>query len=297
MGPKLKKIQKKPIFVALFQPKSLRLMANQKLRILYASSEINPFLQTSKVAEFVRKLPQAMQERGMEIRILVPRFGLINERKNRLHEVVRLSGINIPIGDEEKPLVIKVASIPNAKMQVYFIDNEDYFHRKSVFYDKDNQFYEDNGERAVFFCKGVLETVKKLGWPPDIVHCHDWMTGLIPLYLKTTYRNDPVFKDAKTIFTIYDNFFDFKFKDDLLEKAKMMDVDEDLLSPLKSVDFEGFIKVAVSYADKVISMNDFDESKMKEVFEDLNKDEKLQTIEEEGDVIDSHMDLYNELAG
>jgi len=151
-----------------------------KLRVLYVASEINPFLQTSEVADFVRKLPQAMQERGMEIRILVPRFGIINERKNRLHEVVRLSGINISVGDEEKPLIIKVASIPNAKLQVYFIDNEDYFHRKSVFHDKENNFYEDNDERAIFFCKGVIETVRKLGWAPDVVHCNDWILSTEP---------------------------------------------------------------------------------------------------------------------
>jgi len=182
-----------------------------KIRILYVASEINPFLQTTEVADFVRKLPQAMQERGMEIRILVPRFGLINERKNRLHEVVRLSGINISVGDEEKPLVIKVASIPNAKLQVYFIDNEDYFHRKSMFHDKANKFYEDNDERAIFFCKGVIETVRKLGWAPDVVHCNDWITSFIPLYLKTTYKNDPLFKNTKTVFTIYDNSFTHKF--------------------------------------------------------------------------------------
>src|SRR5690606_19267140 len=173
-----------------------------KLRILYVASEINPFLQTSQVAEFVRKLPQAMQERGMEIRIFVPRFGLINERKNRLHEVVRLSGINIAVGDEEKPLVIKVASIPNAKMQVYFIDNEDYFQRKSIFFDNENNFYEDNDERAIFFCKGVIETIRKLGWSPDIVHCNDWMTSLIPMYLKTKYKADPIFKKTKIVFTV-----------------------------------------------------------------------------------------------
>ena len=126
-----------------------------KLRILYVAAEINPFLQITKVADFLRMLPQAMQERGMEIRIFVPRFGLINERKNRLHEVVRLSGINIAVGEEEKPLVIKVASIPNAKLQVYFIDNDDYFHRKSALVDKDNKFHADNDERAIFFCKGV----------------------------------------------------------------------------------------------------------------------------------------------
>ncbi|MGN6646702.1 MAG: glycogen/starch synthase, partial [Cytophaga sp.] len=138
-----------------------------KLRILYVASEINPFLQYSEVGKMLRKLPQAMQERGLEVRILIPRFGLINERKNRLHEVVRLSGINISVGEEEKPLIIKVASIPNAKLQVYFIDNEDYFQRKYVFHDKSNKFYDDNDERVIFFCKGVMETVKKLGWAPD----------------------------------------------------------------------------------------------------------------------------------
>jgi starch synthase len=268
-----------------------------KLRILYASSEINPFLQTTQVADFVRKLPQAMQERGMEIRILVPRFGLINERKNRLHEVVRLSGINIPVGEEEKPLVIKVASIPNAKLQVYFIDNEDYFHRKSVFYDKQNKFYEDNGERAVFFCKGVLETVKKLGWAPDIVHCHDWITGLIPLYLKTTYKNDPIFKNAKSVFTVYDNAFDHKFSEDLLEKARMIDIDENLLSPLKSVDFEGFIKIATQYADKVLQAGEKTEENLATLFKDLQNNKKLETIESEDDMVDSCFNLYNDLAG
>jgi len=225
---------------------------SNKFRILYVSSEINPFLSTTEVAEYVRKLPQAMQERGLEIRILVPRFGLINERKNRLHEVVRLSGINITIGDEEKPLVIKVASVPNAKLQVYFIDNEDYFHRKSVFTDTDGEFYEDNHERAIFFCKGVIETVKKLGWAPDIVHCNDWMTSFIPMYLKTAYKNDPTFKDAKTVFTIYDNPFAYTFGKDLLGKVKMIDIDDEAIKELESCDYEGFIKIASKYSDTVV---------------------------------------------
>lgn len=226
------------------------------LRILYVASEINPFLKTSEVADFVRKLPQGMQERGMEIRILVPRFGLINERKNRLHEVVRLSGINIAVGDEEKPLIIKVASIPNAKLQVYFIDNEDYFHRKSVFFDKEDNFYEDNDERAIFFCKGVLETVKKLGWSPDIVHCNDWMTSLIPLYLKTTYKNDPIFQNSKSVFTVHDNRFSHKFGEDLMHKVKMIDIDDGMLHPLKTADYDGFIKLGMEFADAVIKGNE-----------------------------------------
>jgi starch synthase len=226
-----------------------------KLRILYISSEIDPFLETSKIASLLRKLPQEMQERGMEIRILIPRFGLINERKHRLHEVVRLSGINISIGEEEKPLIIKVASIPAAKLQVYFLDNEDYFHRKTVFTDKTGAFYDDNDERSIFFCKGALETVKKLGWAPDVVHCTDWMTSLIPLYLKTTYKNDPIFKNTKTIFTVYNNSFDHTFSDDMFPKVKMMDISDENLANLRSRDFYGFIKIGCQYSDVVVKAN------------------------------------------
>lgn len=267
-----------------------------KYRILYVASEINPFLQTTEVADFVRKLPQAMQERGMEIRILVPRFGLINERKNRLHEVVRLSGINIAVGDEEKPLVIKVASIPNAKLQVYFIDNEDYFHRKSVFFDKEQRFHEDNDERAIFFCKGVLETVKKLGWAPDIVHCNDWMTSLVPMYLKTTYKNDPIFKDAKTVFTVYDNSFKHKFGSDLLEKVKMIDIEDSMLDSLKTADFEGFVKIGVEYADAVIKAEDKFGDSLDQVFTESDN-KRIDTIEKSEDFCDSYYNLYNELVG
>lgn len=265
-------------------------------RILYVASEINPFLETSKVADFVRKLPQAMQERGMEIRILVPRFGLINERKNRLHEVVRLSGINIPIGDDEKPLIIKVASIPNARLQVYFIDNEDYFQRKSVFHDKEDNFFEDNDERAIFFCKGVLETVKKLGWAPDVVHCNDWMTSLIPLYLKTTYSEDPVFKNSKSVFSVYNNSFDFKFEDDIIEFAKMGGVDEGKLSELKSADYAGFIKTGVKYADVVINANDESSNALSALLE--SGDNIVETsLDPSEETIDSLYNLYSDLAG
>lgn len=266
-----------------------------KLRILYVASEINPFLQTSKVAEFVRKLPQAMQEKGMEIRILVPRFGLINERKNRLHEVVRLSGINIAVGEEEKPLIIKVASIPNAKLQVYFIDNEDYFHRKYVFHDKENNFYEDNDERAIFFCKGVIETVRKLGWAPDIVHCNDWMTSLIPLYLKTTYKNDPLFKDTKSVFTTYNNSFSHKFNNDLIEKVKMMDIEDSMLTNLLSADYYGFIKLGLEFSDAIIKAEE--DQTLNGLFDEFPEDKKVETIEKDENFTDSYYNLYNELVG
>jgi starch synthase len=265
-----------------------------KIRILYVASEINPFLQTTEVSEFVRKLPQAMQERGMEIRILVPRFGLINERKNRLHEVVRLSGINISVGDEEKPLIIKVASIPNAKLQVYFIDNEDYFHRKSVFHDKENKFFEDNDERAIFFCKGVIETVRKLGWSPDIVHCNDWITSFIPLYLKTTYKKDPLFKNTKTVFTIYNNAFTHKFKGDLMGKVRMIDIEDNMLGNLKSADYEGFIKLGAEFADVVNVAGD--NKKLEGLVKKLEK-KKIETYAKDDDHTESFFNLYTELVG
>jgi starch synthase len=261
------------------------------------ASEINPFLKTSEVADFVRTLPQAMQEMGMEIRILVPRFGLINERKNRLHEVVRLSGINITVGDEEKPLIIKVASIPNAKLQVYFIDNEDYFQRKHVFHDKEERFYEDNDERAIFFCKGVLETVKKLGWSPDIVHCSDWMTSLIPMYLKTTYQKDPIFKKTKSVFSVYNNSFAYSFSPEaLMQKAKMMDIDDSMLQHLKSGDYAGFIKTGIAYADVVLRNKDHNTDVFKALFTEFEKDKKFDTIEDNESVSEKYFNLYSELA-
>ena len=268
-----------------------------KLRILYVASEIDPFLQTSEVADFVRKLPQAMQEKGMEIRILVPRFGLINERKNRLHEVVRLSGINISVGEEEKPLIIKVASIPTAKLQVYFIDNEDYFKRKFVFHDTEDKFYEDNDERVVFFCKGALETVKKLGWAPDIVHCNDWMTSLIPLYIKTTYKNDPIFQNSKTVFTVYDNKFTHKFNGDLFNKVKMIDIEDENLKNLESADYSGFMKLGMEYSDAVIKASDDLNEELTQLFDDCEEKKKVNTIEKDENFTESYFELYNELIG
>lgn len=222
-----------------------------KLKILFVTSEIDPFLKVSSAAEMVRLLPQKLQEKGHQIRILMPKFGVINERRNRLHEVVRLSGINIKVGEEEKPLTIKVASIQSAKLQVYFLDNEDYFQRKSVLTDpENNHFYDDNDERAIFFCKGVIETVKKLGWAPDIIHCHDWMTSFIPLYLKTQYKDDPMFKNTKVVFTIYNNGFESHFADDFLSKTNIVDGSD---APMKKYEpsYVGVCKGGIALSDVV----------------------------------------------
>jgi starch synthase len=265
-----------------------------RLRILYVASEINPFLQITKVADFVRKLPQVMQEKGMEIRILIPKFGTINERKNRLHEVVRLSGINISIGEDDKPLLIKVASIPNAKLQVYFIDNDDYFQRRCVLDDVDGNFCEDNDERAIFFCKGALETVKKLGWSPHIIHCHDWMTALIPLYLKTTYKQDPVFHHSKSIFTVFNNSFDCTFAEGIVEKAKMIDVDDEMLAPLELRNFEGFMRIGLEYADLILKAEDVYDRNIEVLLEEYATQKEIITVDDLNDFAEIYFNLYNE---
>jgi starch synthase len=266
-----------------------------KLRILYVASEVDPFLAVTPVADFIRKLPSAMQDKGFDIRILVPRFGLINERKNRLHEVVRLSGFTVPVGDADMPVTIKVASLPLARLQVYFIDNEDYFQRKYVFTDKEDKFYDDNDERAIFFCKGALETVKRLGWSPDIVHCSDWMSALVPLYLKTTYKNDVIFKDSKAIFSVFDNSFPNKFEfEGLYEKVKNTGVEDDMLGSLDSADYNGFMKIGIEYSDAIIITDEEVTEKFNTIFNELP--EKTFKYIPQTD-IDGFYNFYTELVG
>ncbi|XWN35249.1 MAG: glycogen/starch synthase [Roseivirga sp.] len=263
-----------------------------KLRVLYVASEIVPFLQTSSVADFMSTLCHYMQEKEeVEIRILVPRFGLINEKKNRLHEVVRLSGVNITVGDKKTPLVIKVASIPNTRLQVYFIDSEEYFKRKAVFYDQDDQFFKDNGERIIFFCKGALETAKKLEWSPDIIHCHDWIASLVPMYLQTIYRNEPILKKAKALFTLYNNTFTHLLEKDLAEKVGR--VGADALAPLATADFKGLIQTGIKHADKVTKAEALQDTHFKEVV-----DEKALTcIKNDEGGLATYYQLYQELSG
>ncbi len=189
-------------------------------RVLFVNSEITPFLPETPISRIGRVLPQGIQEHKKEIRAFMPRYGCINERKNQLHEVIRLSGMNIIIGDVDRPLVIKVASISSARIQVYFIDNEDYFRRKQIAFDANGKFFEDNGQRAIFFARGVLETVKKLRWAPDIIHCQGWISHLVPLYLKKAYNGDPIFSGSRIVTSLYSEIdneaFAASFKDNLI---------------------------------------------------------------------------------
>ena len=175
-------------------------------KVLFITQEIVPYVPESAMALSGRNIPQAVQESGVEIRTFMPRWGNINERRNQLHEVIRLSGINIIIDDTDHPLIIKVSSIPSARMQVYFIDNDDYFHKRRMMVDDKGEEYEDNAERAIFYARGVLEAVKKSRWFPDVIHCHGWMSALAPLYVKTAYREDPLFANAKVVFSAYNDF-------------------------------------------------------------------------------------------
>jgi starch synthase len=192
-----------------------------KKRILIVTQEMDPYVNLTEASKIANSLPKYMQDAGMEIRVLMPKFGNINERRHRLHEVVRLSGINVIINDEDYPLVIKVASLPGARLQVYFLDNEDFFKRKSVFEDENNNFYEDNSDRMIFFCKGVIETVRKFGWAPDLIHCFGWMTSLIPMYLKTTYKDDPIFTNSKVIYSVDKNYFQDKLNSNFMTQIQI----------------------------------------------------------------------------
>ncbi|MCB0570551.1 MAG: glycogen/starch synthase [Phaeodactylibacter sp.] len=224
-----------------------------KKKVLIVTQEMHPYTSLSDISKIARKLPQEIQESGMEIRVLMPRFGTINERRHRLHEVVRLSGMNIIVDDDDYPLIIKVASLPEARMQVYFLDNEDFFKRKQIFKDDEGVPFDDNPDRMVFFCKGVIETVKKFGWPPDIVHCHGWMTSLIPLYLKTAYKNEPLFQHAKVVYSVYDNNpLEKTFNSQFIAKASINNLTEEDLGAYQNGAGITLHKGAITYADAVV---------------------------------------------
>lgn len=224
----------------------------EKKRILYISQEITPYLPESEMSEIARYLPQGVQERGREIRTFMPRYGCVNERRNQLHEVIRLSGMNLVINDTDHPLIIKVASIQAARMQVYFIDNEDYFQRKFVLNDEDGKEFEDNDERAVFFARGVLETVIKLRWAPDIIHCHGWLTSLVPLYIKKYYYNDPLFKDSKIVYSAYDDDFKNTLDSNFSEKLLVEGITKDDVEVLQDPTYVNVSKLGINYSDAVI---------------------------------------------
>ncbi|NDV47437.1 glycogen synthase [Paludibacter sp. 221] len=223
-------------------------------KVLYISQEIYPYLPETPMSNMGRFLPQAVQERGRETRTFMPKFGSINERRNQLHEVIRLSGMNLIIDDTDHPLIIKVASIQSARLQVYFIDNEDYFQRKNTVADEDGQEYEDNDERIIFFARGVLETVKKLRWTPDVIHCQGWMTALAPLYIKKAYSDDPFFNKSKIVYSVFDDDFKQPLRDSFKQKVLIDGVEASHLNGFKEADpdYLSLSKLAIDFSDAVI---------------------------------------------
>lgn len=226
-------------------------MGNSVKKVLFVNSEMCPYLPETAISKIGRYLPQGIQERKKEIRSFMPRYGCINERKNQLHEVIRLSGMNIIINDVDRPLIIKVASISAARMQVYFIDNEDYFHRKQVYFDESGEFFKDNGERAAFFARGVLETVKKLRWAPDVIHCHGWISHVLPLYLKKAYIDDPIFSNSKIVLSLYDDT-PAAFGEDLKGKVRYAGIDDKELEILNDPTGINLAKLAANHSDAII---------------------------------------------
>lgn len=225
---------------------------NGKKKVLIVTQEMQPYTALSEISAIARKLPEYIQGKGMEIRVLMPRFGTINERRHRLHEVVRLSGMNIIVDDDDYPLIIKVASLPGARMQVYFLDNEDFFKRKSVFEDAQGKPFDDNADRMTFFCKGVIETVKKFGWAPDIIHCHGWMTSLVPVYIRKAYRTEPLFQNSKIVYSLYDNALDENFTEDFYDKASINNLEREDLLDFQDDDNVNLHKGALANSDAVI---------------------------------------------
>lgn len=224
----------------------------ESVKVLFVSQEITPYLPETELSYISRYLPQGIQDKGMEIRTFMPKYGNINERRNQLHEVIRLSGMNLIIDDTDHPLIIKVASIQSARMQVYFIDNDDYFHRKATFTDSKGCFFEDNDERMIFFARGVLETVRKLRWSPDLVHCHGWFTSLVPLYLKNAYREDPLFSDTKVVFSVYNNAFDSTLNPSFKTKILIDGVMPENVEIVSQPNHNNLIKLAVNFSDGLI---------------------------------------------
>ncbi len=222
-------------------------------KILFITQEITPYVPESELSVAGRKLPQAIQEKGKEIRTFMPKWGNINERRNQLHEVIRLSGMNLIIDDTDHPLIIKVASIQAARMQVYFIDNDDYFTNRLMKSDEDGKEYEDNGERAIFYARGVLETVKKLRWVPDVIHCQGWMSALVPLYIKTAYREEPSFRDAKVVYALHEDELTQNMGENFGNCIAYKDVDQSVLKEFSpEFTFEELNKLATKYSDGLI---------------------------------------------
>ena len=266
----------------------------EKTKVLFIHQEIAPYLKETPMSLIGRYLPQGIQEKGKEIRIFMPRFGNVNERRNQLHEVIRLSGMNMIINDTDHLLIIKVASIQKARIQIYFIDNDDLFtKRKYTIADKNEVFYEDNDDRTVFFSRGVIETVKKLNWPPDIIHCNGWMTSMVPLFIKRVFKDNPLFSDSKVVYSIYDDDFEGSFRNGMDKKLKMPGIVPKELTWLKKPTFVNVEKTALDFSDAIVFASKNINPEVEEYARSLGK--PILEYPGEENYVDAYNDFYDKI--
>ena len=264
------------------------------MKVLFIHQEITPYLKETPMSLIGRYLPQGIQEKGKEIRIFMPRFGNINERRNQLHEVIRLSGMNMIINDTDHPLIIKVASIQKARIQIYFIDNDDFFtKRKFTVADKNETFYDDNDDRTVFFSRGVIETVKKLNWPPDVIHCHGWMSSLVPLYIKRAFKDNPLFSDSKVVYSLYDDDFEGSFRDTYEKKLKMPGINAKEIKWLKNPMYVNIQKCALDFADAIVMASPNINPELEKYARSLKK--PILEYQGEENYVDAYNDFYDKI--
>ncbi len=264
----------------------------ERVRVLFIFQEITPYLPETHLSLIGRNLPQGIQERGKEIRTFMPNYGIINERRHQLHEVIRLSGMNLIINDTDHPLIIKVASIQSARMQIYFIDNEDFFSRKYMLKDENNHDFADNDERLVFYNRGVIETIIKLNWSPHIIHCHGWFTSLLPLYIKKCYFDNPLFANTKIVYSLYDNVFTKPFRNGFKNKVIHDGITKKDIEILNEPNCNNIQKLAIKNSDGVIVAGNKIHPELKEY---LKTSKKKTMNHEEPNYVDRYSEFYDQL--
>lgn len=259
-------------------------------RVLYVSSEVIPYLPETEISSMSFEAPRMVNNAGGQIRIFMPRYGNINERRHQLHEVIRLSGMNLVINDLDMPLIIKVASIPRERIQVYFIDNDEYFKRKATYTDEDGVMFEDNDERAIFFAKGVIETVKKLNWAPDIIHVHGWLASFLPVYLKNYYDNEPLFENSKVVTSVYNTGFEGVLGKETVQKILFDELDKDSIQELENPTYVNMMKLAIKNSDAVVIGSEEIDSELEEYLNDFSK--PVLKYHKKEEFSDAYMDFY-----
>ena len=264
-------------------------------KILYVCQEISPYLPENELSNLSLEMARQMQERGAEVRTFMPRFGCINERRNQLHEVIRLSGMNLIINDNDYQLIIKVASIPSARIQIYFIDNDDYFSRRAVLHDEEGKLFEDNDDRAIFFARGMLETVKKLRWSPTIVHCHGWFSAIAPMYLRKVFYDDPLFRDVKIVLSLGDDKFEGSLSAEFKQKLEGEGVMDSSMSILSDPSYENLYRFVIEYADGIVVTSPNADKELVEYARQAGKKILDYSDGDAKEVFDNYKKFYDEL--